>query len=146
MLGKRTAQFSPDRKQLDRQIEEQLAALKDSDVIVELEPEQCCQGKKSLRPEFVCLICHKVVWEAKECTEEKCDTTFCGLCIDKWFEVSPNGRCPNCKKGGASQFRGLNRHHKNNLAEFSFRCSECTTTFQYNEAPAHFKKCKKRTM
>ncbi|CAD8086985.1 unnamed protein product [Paramecium sonneborni] len=47
--------------------------------------------------EVICPICCHIIKSPKICKE--CDQSFCGKCIDKWFQKSPNQQCPCCRVG-----------------------------------------------
>ncbi|CAD8070567.1 unnamed protein product [Paramecium primaurelia] len=46
--------------------------------------------------EVICPICCHIIIDPKICSE--CDQTFCGKCILRWFQKSPNHQCPCCRK------------------------------------------------
>jgi hypothetical protein len=89
--------------------------VRDADIRVELAPQQANKLCK-IRSEFICIICHNVVWEPKECRHDGCDIMCCGRCIDEWWSLSET--CPSCKN--TDKFKKLNRNLKNQLQEYKF--------------------------
>lgn len=86
LLGKRQrpdASFTTDKKWVQEQLD-QIKEVKDEHIIVELSAEQTEKFGK-VRSEFICIICHNVAWEPKECSFGGCEIIVCGACIDEWW-------------------------------------------------------------
>ncbi|CAD8092212.1 unnamed protein product [Paramecium sonneborni] len=47
--------------------------------------------------EVICPICCHIIISPKICKE--CDQSYCGKCIQTWFEKSANQQCPCCRVG-----------------------------------------------
>lgn len=61
--------------------------LYDPSVPLVLSPRRAYPKSESLDNFFICKVCLKVVSQPKECN--KCQTLFCGLCIDLYVKSIP---------------------------------------------------------
>lgn len=92
MLGKR-ARFQPNQDWVQTRVNT-VPELLDSQILVQLDPDSSAQ---SITKDFICRICHGVVWNAKQCGHSGCNILLCSNCVEQWDD-SEDKKCLNCYK------------------------------------------------
>lgn len=90
-------------------------------------------AKQTLGTEFVCNICHNVVWEPVEC--KSCSVLNCSKCIKDQLNYSK--KCPSCRS--VYKMGNINRLLKNQLEKMTFNCTKCEKFYQYGHADKHLR-------
>jgi len=127
--------FKPSKKQEINQIIANLKpSIKESQKIT-IAPETC---KVEFNEYFKCLICLQVVQDPQQCSQDRCDSLFCGVCITLWLKDHTD--CPNCHDK-FSPTKLINRFVMNSLNAYEFECETCSQSYLYEKAREHNKKC-----
>ncbi|CDW87335.1 traf-type zinc finger family protein [Stylonychia lemnae] len=98
---------------------------------------------------FICKVCLQVIQDPKECS--KCQTAFCGKCIDDWVKSLQRQRnkginCPiRCED---VEFKEIHRFANERLKQTQFKCSYigCQQVNTYELAIKHSEICDYRVI
>eukprot|EP00347_Sterkiella_histriomuscorum_P017376 403349621 len=126
---------------------------KQSDQLI-LSALQAFPSIDSLDNFFICKVCLNVIQDAKECG--KCQTAFCGKCIQNWIQSKMRGNHQNraSKQQGYpcplrcedTEFRDIHRFANEKLKQVQFKCSfeGCQEINTYDKALIHQEFCQNR--